>query len=106
MKRIPAIVLTYDANHLYTNHMVRLYNRLWPDNPFRFLVPYQSQEARLGLMEVSPSVQVDHPLHLFAKQFCPCWKVIKMISGSIGVSMINIRSGLMFRIFVLFRHRF
>ena len=58
MKRIPAIVLTYDANHLYTNHMVRLYNRLWPDNPFEFLVPYQSQEARLGLMEVSPSVQV------------------------------------------------
>ena len=57
MKRIPAIVLTYDANHLYTSHMVRLYGRLWPDHPFEFLVPYQSQKARMGLMEVSPSVQ-------------------------------------------------
>jgi hypothetical protein len=36
-----ALVLTYDRNHFLTVHMIRQYNKLWPDHPFQFYVPYQ-----------------------------------------------------------------
>ena len=39
--RIPAVVLSYDANHAYVAHLVDRYQRLWPDHPFQFVVPYQ-----------------------------------------------------------------
>lgn len=37
-----ALVLTYDGNHFLTEHMIKKYNKLWPDNPFIFYVPYQT----------------------------------------------------------------
>ena len=41
---IPAIVLTYDRNRIITNHMIRCYSELWPENPFVFRVPYQKRK--------------------------------------------------------------
>jgi len=41
-KRIPALVLTYDRNRIFTEHMILKYNELWPDNPFCFHIPYQN----------------------------------------------------------------
>jgi hypothetical protein len=37
-----AIVLTYDRNRAVTEHMILQYERLWPDHPFIFRVPYQN----------------------------------------------------------------
>lgn len=39
-----AIVLTYDNNAIFTDHMIRKYMGLWPDNPFDFIIPYQEQK--------------------------------------------------------------
>lgn len=36
-----AIVLTYDKYHPIAEHMIECYNKLWPDNPFVFRIPYQ-----------------------------------------------------------------
>lgn len=36
-----AIVLTYDKYRCLTDHMIGQYQRLWPDNPFTFRIPYQ-----------------------------------------------------------------
>ena len=36
-----AIVLTYDKYHPIAEHMIECYNKLWPDNPFIFRIPYQ-----------------------------------------------------------------
>lgn len=35
-----AIVLTFDRYRVFTDHMIFTYQRLWPDNPFVFCVPY------------------------------------------------------------------
>jgi hypothetical protein len=40
---IKAIVLTYDRNHIITEHMIRCYEKVWPNNPFVFYIPYQNQ---------------------------------------------------------------
>jgi hypothetical protein len=40
--RMKAIVLSYDRHRAITDHMVLQYERLWPDHPFVFLVPYQT----------------------------------------------------------------
>jgi hypothetical protein len=37
-----AIVLTCDKYRILTDHMIAQYERLWPDHPFVFMVPYQS----------------------------------------------------------------
>jgi hypothetical protein len=37
-----AIVLTYDRHRAITEHMILQYERLWPDHPFVFRVPYQN----------------------------------------------------------------
>src|SRR5919204_1255058 len=37
-----AIVLTYDRHRPITEHMILQYERLWPDHPFVFRVPYQN----------------------------------------------------------------
>jgi len=39
--KIKAIVLTYDRSRAITEHMIFQYDRLWPDHPFVFKVPYQ-----------------------------------------------------------------
>ena len=39
--KIKAIVLTYDRNHIITEHMLRCYQNVWPNNPFVFHIPYQ-----------------------------------------------------------------
>jgi hypothetical protein len=37
-----AIVLTYDRHRAMTEHMILQYERLWPDHPFIFRIPYQN----------------------------------------------------------------
>ena len=44
-ERIPAIVLTYDCNRPFTEHMIAKYTNLWPDHPFEFRVPFQERET-------------------------------------------------------------
>lgn len=39
--KIKAIVLTYDRYRAITDHMILQYQRLWPDHPFVFHIPYQ-----------------------------------------------------------------
>ncbi len=39
--KIKAIVLTCDRYRAVTEHMIFQYDRLWPDHPFVFHVPYQ-----------------------------------------------------------------
>jgi hypothetical protein len=39
-----AIVLTYDKNRIFTDHMICKYDELWPSHPFIFRVPYQEIE--------------------------------------------------------------
>jgi len=41
MKRIKAIVLTFDKYRALTDHMIFKYRQLWPDHPFQFRVPFQ-----------------------------------------------------------------
>ncbi len=37
-----AIVLTCDRYRVITHHMIHQYDRLWPDHPFVFRIPYQT----------------------------------------------------------------
>ena len=37
-----AIVLTFDRHRAITQHMILQYQRLWPDHPFCFRIPYQN----------------------------------------------------------------
>ena len=39
--KIKAIVLTCDRFRAITRHLILKYERLWPDHPFVFHVPYQ-----------------------------------------------------------------
>lgn len=39
--KIKAVVLSCDRNRAITEHMIVQYERLWPEHPFIFLVPYQ-----------------------------------------------------------------
>jgi len=39
--KIKAIVLTYDRYRAITQHLIVQYERLWPDHPFVFHIPYQ-----------------------------------------------------------------
>ncbi len=58
MKLIKAIVLTYDRNRVLTDHMIQCYEKLWPNHPFIFQVPYQ---------ELPPSVQTNRVQYTY----CP-----------------------------------
>jgi hypothetical protein len=40
MDKIKVIVLTCDMYHDVTNHMITMYEKTWPDNPFVFRVPW------------------------------------------------------------------
>jgi len=42
--KIKAIVLSYDRHRAIADHMILQYERLWPDHPFVFIVPYQTLE--------------------------------------------------------------
>ena len=53
---VKAIVLTYDRYRSLTDHMIHCYERLWPEHPFIFQVPYQEKGPSLN----SPRVQY-HP---------------------------------------------
>ena len=48
MKPIKAIVLTYDKYRSFTDHMILCYEKLWPNHPYIFQVPYQ---------ELPPTIQ-------------------------------------------------
>jgi hypothetical protein len=39
--RIKALVMTYDRHRVFAEHMMAVYENLWPDNPFQFIIPYQ-----------------------------------------------------------------
>lgn len=39
-----AIVLSFDKYHPLSDFMIHCYNKLWPDNPFTFHVPYQESK--------------------------------------------------------------
>ena len=41
-----ALVLTFDKYRPFAEHMMMCYEQLWPDNPFTFRVPYQSEEVK------------------------------------------------------------
>lgn len=43
-----AIVLSFDDNHYLVDNMIQAYNRLWPDHPFIFRVPYQKNKDYLA----------------------------------------------------------
>ncbi|MDO6564784.1 hypothetical protein Q4488_15475 [Amphritea sp. 1_MG-2023] len=47
MKKIKAIVLTYDKYRSFTDHMILCYEKLWPQHPFIFQVPYQDIEPTI-----------------------------------------------------------
>jgi len=36
-----AIVLTFDRHRAITEHLILQYERIWPNHPFRFRIPYQ-----------------------------------------------------------------
>ena len=54
--KMRAIVLTYDKNALLTEHMISCYKDLWPDHPFVFRIPFQSEERCI----VSPDREYIH----------------------------------------------
>ena len=41
-----ALVLTFDKYRPFAEHMIICYEKLWPNNPFTFRVPYQSEEVK------------------------------------------------------------
>jgi hypothetical protein len=44
-RKIKAIVLTWDRNRAITDHMILQYDKIWPDHPFMFRIPYQTLQA-------------------------------------------------------------
>ena len=40
-----AIVLTHDKNIDIADHMILKYHQVWPDHPFEFYIPYQSEDV-------------------------------------------------------------
>ena len=41
-----ALVLTFDKYRPFAVHMIMCYNQVWPNNPFTFRVPYQSDDVK------------------------------------------------------------
>ena len=41
-----ALVLTFDRYKPFAEHMIMCYEQLWPNNPFTFRVPYQSEDVK------------------------------------------------------------
>ena len=55
-----AIVLTFDRHRVITQHLMLQYERLWPDHPFRFRIPFQqlrgSDSKRAEYIESPPEI--------------------------------------------------
>src|SRR5690349_24139555 len=55
-----AIVLTFDRHRVLTQHLMLQYERLWPDHPFRFRIPFQqlrgSDTNRVEFIESPPEI--------------------------------------------------
>ena len=49
MIMIRSIVLTYDKYHFIANHMLLCYEKLWPDNPFVFIIPFQKLKTAFSI---------------------------------------------------------
>ena len=68
--KIKAIVLTCDRFRVITRHLILKYERLWPDHPFVFHVPYQElggvDTERVRYL-TSPSDMKGTVLHLLAE---------------------------------------
>ena len=60
-----ALVLTFDKYKPFATHMIMCYEQLWPNHPFTFRVPYQSEEVK----------------EYFEKTFGPKVEMIKSPSG-------------------------
>lgn len=41
-----ALVLTFDKYRPFATHMIMCYEQLWPNHPFTFRIPYQSDEVK------------------------------------------------------------
>jgi len=55
--RIKALVMTYDRHRVFAEHMMAVYEKLWPDHPFQFIIPYQQlfgAESELRRYKQSP----------------------------------------------------
>lgn len=46
-----ALVLTFDKYKSFAAHMIMCYEQIWPNNPYTFRVPYQSEEVKLYFEE-------------------------------------------------------
>lgn len=58
---IPAIVLSWDRNRIYVEHMIRCYARDWPGHPLEFHIPFQENDnpvagARCRMIETPPDI--------------------------------------------------
>ncbi|MEN9728384.1 MAG: hypothetical protein RL434_2750 [Pseudomonadota bacterium] len=58
---LPAVVLSWDPNRIYVEHMIRRYAREWPDHPLEFHVPYQNKDrpvqgARCQMVQTPPGI--------------------------------------------------
>lgn len=52
MKPIKAIVLTYDKYRSFTDHMIFCYEKMWPNHPYLFQVPFQRLPPTLQTSKV------------------------------------------------------
>src|SRR5262245_53974871 len=48
MTSFKALVLTCDRYHPFAEHMIRSYQRHWPDHPFVFCLPHQAPPSKLA----------------------------------------------------------
>lgn len=46
--KFKAIVLTCDPYHPFADHMIAAYERIWPDHPFEFWLPFQDDSKTLA----------------------------------------------------------
>ncbi len=58
---LPAVVLSWDPNRIYVEHMIRRYAREWPDHPLEFHGPYQNKDrpvqgARCQMVQTPPGI--------------------------------------------------
>src|SRR5437667_12696620 len=59
--KMKAIVLTCDRYRAVTEHMILQYEKLWPDHPFTFRIPFQELDGgnikRIEYVQTSPEMQ-------------------------------------------------
>jgi hypothetical protein len=52
--RLKALVLTCDRYSVFAKHMIEQYAHLWPDHPFRFVLPCQDSKIYADLIKRQP----------------------------------------------------